>query len=284
MTSGHKRPGRKRAALLFLAALSVMLIWAFYSGLTVQFYTVQSGKITGGGPIRIVLVSDLHSTVFGSNQQPLIGKILAQDPHLILLAGDIADDQVPILGTELLLAGIRDAAPIYYVTGNHELWSDQTEAILETIASYGVEILSGEYLQTQINGTTLVIAGIDDPAKRTSGWPGYNQVREMEAAFGGLADVEGYKILLAHRPELIGQYAAYPFDLVVSGHAHGGQVRVPLLLNGLYAPNQGWFPRYAGGLYRHGTLVHIVGRGLSVNPRLPRIFNPPELVVITLEN
>ena len=85
------------------------------------------------------------------------------------------------------------------------------------------------------------------------------------------------------RPERIQLYKKMDFDLVLSGHAHGGQVRIPFLLNGLCAPNQGWFPEYAGGLYEHDSLIHIVSRGLSYNPRLPRIFNPPEIVIIDLE-
>jgi predicted MPP superfamily phosphohydrolase len=89
--------------------------------------------------------------------------------------------------------------------------------------------------------------------------------------------------LLAHRPEKIAYYRNFSFDLILSGHTHGGQVRIPLILNGLYAPNQGFFPKYGGGLYKHEKLVHIISRGLSINPKLPRIFNPPELVVIIIK-
>lgn len=88
--------------------------------------------------------------------------------------------------------------------------------------------------------------------------------------------------MLSHRPERIESYKKYNFDLVLSGHAHGGQVRIPFLLNGLYAPNQGLFPKYAGGLYTHNNLNHVVSRGLSYNPKLPRIFNPPEIVIVEL--
>jgi predicted MPP superfamily phosphohydrolase len=96
-------------------------------------------------------------------------------------------------------------------------------------------------------------------------------------------DLSLYSILLAHRPEHIDQYLNYGFDLVLSGHSHGGQWRIPFILNGLYAPDQGFFPKYAGGKYEHGSTIHIVGRGLSKNStRIPRIFNPPELVIIEL--
>lgn len=92
-----------------------------------------------------------------------------------------------------------------------------------------------------------------------------------------------FKILLAHRPELIEIYKKSHFDLVLSGHAHGGQVRIPFILNGLFAPDQGWFPEYVGGVYKHDSLTHIVSRGVSYNPLLPRIFNPPEVVVIEIK-
>ena len=106
----------------------------------------------------------------------------------------------------------------------------------------------------------------------------------MERAFRELDEISLYKILIAHRPERIEDYKQYSFDLVLSGHAHGGQVRIPGIMNGLYAPHQGLFPKYAGGMYTHDNLTHIVSRGLSVNSRLPRIFNPPELVIISIES
>lgn len=94
---------------------------------------------------------------------------------------------------------------------------------------------------------------------------------------------DSFNILLAHRPEYIEEYGQYPFDLVLSGHAHGGQWRIPYLMNGLIAPNQGWFPKYAGGLYRHGDMTEIVGRGLLLDWK-PRLFNPPEIVVVDIES
>jgi predicted MPP superfamily phosphohydrolase len=106
----------------------------------------------------------------------------------------------------------------------------------------------------------------------------------MEERFRGLDDIKRYKILMAHRPENIETYSKYSFDLVVSGHTHGGQVRIPYIMNGLYAPNQGFFPKYSGGLYHQKNLTLIISRGLSVNPKIPRIFNPPELVVIVIES
>jgi predicted MPP superfamily phosphohydrolase len=237
------------------------------------------------GIIKIVLISDLHSSIFGKNQVKLIEKIKEQNPDIILLSGDILDDKVPDLGTELLLSNITDVAPIYYVTGNHEYWSRDIQRIRELLQSYKIIILSDNYQKISIKNNEIILAGIEDPDKKYYGTPEYNQNISMENAFRELDEIASYKILIAHRPENIENYRKFSFDLVLSGHAHGGQVRIPFILNGLYAPNQGLFPKYAGGLYQHGELTHIVSRGLSIShPKLPRIFNPPELVVIILKS
>lgn len=234
--------------------------------------------------IKIVLISDLHSTIFGKEQIKLIEKIKEQNPDLILLAGDILDDVVPHRGTELLLAGINTIAPIYYVTGNHEYWCREINEIRLLLQSYQVNILSDSYVRINIKNNYIILAGIEDPDKERYETPGYNQNEIMERAFRELDEIDLFKILIAHRPENIETYKKYSFNLVLSGHSHGGQVRIPFIMNGLYAPNQGLFPKYAGGLYRHDEKVHIVSRGLSINPRLPRIFNNPELVVVIIES
>lgn len=263
-----------------LAVTLAFLVAAFYNGLTVTNYSVMSDEISS--PIRIVLLTDLHSTIHGNNQKDLIDLVIKQNPDVIMLAGDIADDETPIKGTELLLDGLKGVAEIYYVTGNHEYWSSSIEDIKESIQDSGVTILSDEYSQISINGNRIIVAGVEDPARVNYYDSNYNQSYSMRKAFSELDEIDGYKILLAHRPERIEQYKLYDFDMVLSGHAHGGQVRIPFILNGLIAPNQGLFPKYAGGVYEHGELTHIVSRGLSFNLFLPRVFNPPEVVVIDL--
>ena len=187
------------------------------------------------------------------------------------------------MGTELFLAGIKGMAPIYYVTGNHEFWSHDIDNIKSIISKYGVSILENNYKQVRIGDSYIIIGGVDDPDivlfdKADLDWEG-----GLHKAFSPLQDYPEFKVLLSHRPELIDIYLKTDFDLVLSGHSHGGQVRIPFFINGLYAPNQGWFPQYAGGMYTYDTLTHIVSRGISFNPRLPRIFNPPEVVVIDIK-
>lgn len=281
----RKITGRRKTktTLMIIAVIfAILVIAAFYSGLVVRRYGVTTDKLNPGQSIRIVLISDLHSCIYGENQKDIVSLIKKQEPDMIALAGDIADDEAPVIGTELFLANIKDIAPIYYVTGNHEFLSRDVESIKEMIRRYGVTVLEHEYERTVINGIPLVICGVDDPEIQEIGGIEFDWRQEMYSAFAGLENIPGYKILLAHRPEFIGIYKKFGFDLILSGHTHGGQVRIPFFLNGLYAPGQGWFPRYAGGVYEHGSLVHVISRGVSYNPKLPRIFNPPEVTVIDI--
>lgn len=274
---------RIKKPLIVMSLLAIALFLAFYNGLVVRNYSFSTDKLASGESVRIVLIADLHNHIYGENQAKLVSLIEKQNPDLIALAGDIADDHVPIEGTEQLLDGIKDLAPIYYVSGNHEFWSDDIENNKAVIRQYGVTVLEHNHDIITIENSPIIIAGVDDPEVVTYEKPWFDWEQAMLGAFADLQDRPELKILLSHRPERIELYNKMDFDLVLSGHAHGGQVRIPLLLNGLYSPNQGWFPEYAGGLYKHDSLTQIVSRGLSYNPRLPRIFNPPEIVVIDLE-
>jgi len=269
---------------LVVASLSAILLYAaFYQGLVVKKYAVNTDKLAPGDAIRIVLITDLHSHIYGEEQAEIVSLIKQQKPDLIALAGDIADDIVPIHGTELFLTGIKDLAPIYYVSGNHEYWSNDIQNIKALMRKYCVTVLENNYEYIKVKNSTVIIGGVDDPDMVRFEKPDFDWEGEFHKAFSVLQDQPELKILLAHRPELIEVYKENNFDLVLSGHTHGGQVRIPLLLNGLFAPHQGWFPEYAGGVYQHGSLTHIVSRGVSNNARLPRIFNPPEVVVIDIK-
>jgi predicted MPP superfamily phosphohydrolase len=270
--------------VLFFPVIIIFFIVVSCTTVKTRNYKVDSPLLAKDSNIKIALVSDLHSTVFGKDQSPLIEKIKEINPDLILLTGDIFDDLVPMIGTELLLDGISSIAPIYYVTGNHEYWSRNMREIRDILEMHGVNILSDEYRKTNIRGNEIILAGIEDPDKKYYETPKYDQNSVMEERFRELDTIKLYKILMAHRPENIKIYRNYSFNLIVSGHTHGGQIRIPYIINGLYAPDQGFFPKYSGGVYQHGDLTHIISRGLSINPKLPRIFNQPELVVIIIES
>lgn len=264
-----------------LICVVALLIMAFCMKLQTRFYTVESDKLSGS--VRIALVTDLHSCQYGEGQEALIEAIDRQNPDLVLLGGDICDDVIPNDGTEALLKGIAHRYLCYYVTGNHEYWSGDIEGILELLRSYGVNVLDGNYDVIQVRGQVLNICGVTDPDVI-----GYtDSERDVEQQLKELDQVNenGYfTILLAHRPEKIEEYAEHDFDLVLSGHTHGGQWRLPGLLNGVYAPDQGIFPKYAGGEYMVDGTRMVVSRGLArESTRVPRIFNRPELVVVDLK-
>jgi len=265
---------------IFLVISLVCILFAFDMLLKTQYYTISSSKLRGN--VRLVLVTDLHSCKYGTNQTTLIEAIDEQAPDIILFGGDICDDDIPNDNTEILLKSVANRYPCYYVTGNHEYWSKDIDSILRLFRSNGVTILNGTYDTIEANGQYINICGITDPdvINYTDSRVG---VKEQLESLKDVHKNGNYTVLLAHRPELIKDYTAYGFDLVLSGHAHGGQWRLPGIMNGLYAPNQGIFPKYAGGKYTIEDTVLIVSRGLArESTKIPRIFNRPELVVVEL--
>ena len=276
---------RFSAGFLILIGLVLFCLYAFSESLQVVQYTVESEKLSA--PVKIVLLTDLHSCYYGEKQKDLIREIHKAEPDIICLGGDIFDDVTPHQGSIDLLDGIADVYPCYYITGNHEHWSEEVNVLNGLMASYGVTTLAGDAaLCTTMAGQTVLISGIDDPTgfheMGTYGTPGkdswYGQLAMAEES---AARSPYFTILLSHRPEKTDAYTDSPFDLVLAGHAHGGQVRLPFLPNGLFAPNQGYLPSYTGGKYVLGSTDMIVSRGLCKND-LPRIFNRPELAVIDL--
>lgn len=275
------RISKKRCIVtsIIIVLIIILCILAFDTRIKVQTYSISSDKLSSD--IRIVLITDLHSCEYGDGESELIEAIDSQKPDVIMLGGDICDDVVPDDNAEALLKGISNKYPCYYVTGNHEYWSDHIDKILNMFYTYGVEVLNGTSDTLLINGQFINICGITDPDAAYSELETDDQLKSLK----NIGNNGYYTILLAHRPELIDSYAEYNFDLILCGHAHGGQWRLPGIINGLYAPNQGIFPKYAGGLYNVESSVMIVSRGLAKeSTRIPRIFNRPELVVINLNS
>lgn len=301
MKPGRNTPQAKsaktRTKVLVWVALAAVFLLVFGlsvdARLKVVSYDVPSAKLDE--PVRIVFVADLHACLYGTAQQELIDAVAAQKPDLVLLGGDLADDQLPRETARVFLAAVGQTYPCYFVTGNHEIWSDETDEILAMVRGCGIRILRGESELVEVGSQTLRVCGVDDPyAAITDGFP--LTIEEQLALVGGEigsgeagGEAVPFTLLLTHRPELVDLYGQYDFDLVLAGHAHGGQVRIPGLMNGLLAPNQGLFPKYAGGAYFFGApgdpdrWVMIVSRGLArESTPAPRIFNRPELVVVNL--
>jgi len=270
--------------VVLIVAIVALLAVALWNGLVVRSYVLSSKKLTN--PVRLIILSDLHSSMYGKNQSLLLAKIRELKPDLVFLVGDIVDDRRPQEGALQLLEAMAPEYPCFYVTGNHEFWSGRADNIKNTIRSYGIEVLEGNCKTVTVRGQRIQVCGVDDP-------DGFEQENffgqeispewdeQLERCKKQL-NTDMFSILLSHRPERVSYYTGSGFDLVVSGHAHGGQIRVPWLLNGLYAPNQGFLPKYAGGVYDLGSSTMIVSRGLAKS-FIPRIFNPPEIVLVSVE-
>lgn len=259
-----------------LAILVILTLIALDERLTLRTYTVASPKLTA--EVRLAVVTDFHSS---DNADDVAAMTASCAPDAVLMVGDMFDDDTQNRPTERTLSLMRQLSalyPCYYVSGNHEAWTGEMDALYQQTEEAGVKVLRMSSGVLTVRGQRIALCGIPDPYEMVySGAPDTEeQIRQA------LEDVDSadFTVLLAHRPELLAKYAQFPLDLVVSGHAHGGQVRIPGVLNGLYAPNQGWFPKLAGGAYTQDGTTLIVSRGLAVRTWLPRIFNRPEVVLM----
>ena len=259
-----------------LAILVALALIALDERLILRTYTVVSPKLTA--EVRLAVVTDFHSS---DNADDVVAMVASCAPDAVLMVGDMFDDDTANRPTERTLSLMRQLSaqyPCYYVSGNHEAWTGEMDALYQQTEEAGVTVLRMSSGVLTVRGQRIALCGVPDPYEMVfSGAPDTEeQLRQA------LEDVDSadFTVLLAHRPELLAKYAQFPLDLVVSGHAHGGQVRIPGVLNGLYAPNQGWFPKLAGGAYTQDGTTLIVSRGLAVRTRLPRIFNRPEVVLV----
>lgn len=253
-----------------------LLTWtAFSQRLLIRQYEVVTDKLEV--PLRLAIIADLHETLFGEGQSELLAAIRKSSPDAVCLVGDILDGYEDEAPAWMLVEQLAAEYPCYYVTGNHEFWSGRASDYIQRMSALGVAVLQGTGQVLTVDGASIDIFGVDDP----DGLSDEDWKAQLDRC---AATNERFSVLLSHRPERVADYAGRNFDLILCGHAHGGQVRIPFLLNGLYAPNQGFFPRYAGGRYdleEGSRQTMIVSRGLQRNA-LPRIFNRPELVIINL--
>lgn len=266
-------------AAVLVPALLIWLLWANSSPAATQV-TVASGALPEAFEgFKIAHVSDLHNAVFGRKNERLLSLIRAAEPDIIAITGDLIDSRHTDIDSALaFVEAAAEIAPVYYVTGNHESRLD-FDAIEPRLIAAGARVLRNEAEDIGRGGERIRLAGIDDPSFiRTGGTAEERAAAELEQ----LGDGGGtFTVLLAHRPELVEVYAEYGAGLVLSGHAHGGQVRLPLL-GGLYAPGQGLLPEYDSGLYSLGETQMVVSRGLGNSVAPLRVNNRPELVIVTL--
>ncbi len=282
---------KKKKLLIILAAvvsLTVVLItWIIWGNTALQLntYTVSSDKLpkTFEG-YRIAHISDLHNTEIGKNNENLLNILKEAEPDIIAITGDLIDSRNTDI--EIALHFAEEAikiAPCYYVTGNHEARISMYDDLKNGLTELGVIVLEDERIDLDHNGDTIALIGLNDPSFQAGHLFDDTETVVRKNLQEVMSESNGFTLLLSHRPELFEVYASCDVDLVLSGHAHGGQFRLPFV-GGLVAPNQGFFPKYDAGRYTEENTNMIVSRGIG-NSILPfRFNNRPEVILIELQS
>ena len=273
--------------LVLLLLTGVELLISNYT-ISVSRYTVQSEKLTA--PVRVVFLSDLHGREFGKDNSRLLAKIAAQEPDLIALVGDVFNEDAEAAEIDAMCGFIRactEIAPTYFGLGNHETTYLETDAgLLDRIREAGATVVNDDFQDITVNGNPI----------RLGGYMGYypyphmmtkdpELIQKEKDFFGAFKRTEDFKLLLNHIPTgwLDWHYINKDsVDLVLSGHYHGGVIRIPFLEQGLFAPYVGKFPPYTKGMFVGEKATCVLSTGLAGSYGLPRFFNPPELCVVDL--
>lgn len=284
-----KRIFPRRLAVSCVAAvlLFALVLWTIWgnTALMVSGFIISGSRIPPAfSGFRIAQVSDLHNAEFGKDNATLLRMLSESAPDIIVITGDLVDSShTEDIETALVFAKKAVLiAPVYYVTGNHEAALAQYDRIRAGLETAGVTVLEDSAVQLERDGGEITLIGLSDPDFTIKGdmfgeVPSMVSTKLGELSGGG----SGYTILLSHRPELFETYAACGIDLIFSGHAHGGQFRLPFI-GGLVAPNQRLFPKYDAGLYTDGGTAMVVSRGIG-NSIIPlRFNNRPEIVLVEL--
>ena len=278
-----KKSGARKVLLLLLALLTAALLDSRYRIVTTQYSLSYADLPQSFDGLKLVQISDLHMATFGKDNGRLLSAVAAQAPDVILLTGDFLNgSKTPTDGAQTaalrpFFEKLTAIAPCYYVTGNNEWASTEMKFLSAVLKETGVTYLKNSGVLFEQNGESIVLAGVDDPNGPADQLRPDALCQKLAARYPGK-----FKLLLAHRNDFPAKYPALPVDLVVCGHAHGGIVRLPGL-GGLFGSGYRLLPAYDAGLYHSGSYDMIVSRGLGNGKKsIPRLFNEPELVAITL--
>lgn len=257
----------KKTVCLVIGVILIVLLYIWGFTLQTVYYNVNSEKNVN---MKIVFISDLHNCTYGGKDQSgIINEIEKSTPDLVLFGGDVIDHVNGTQNALTLMKSVAEKYPCAYTAGNHESYRDDIEQFFDDVKKIGVPVLDKNFIDLNINNCKVRVYGIVDSYELPD----------------VTTDDQYYNILLLHEPQHISEYN-HKFDLILSGHAHGGQWRLPVILEqGLYAPDQGLFPKYTNGQYQYESTCHIISRGLARPLRMifiPRIFNRPELSVIDI--
>ena len=277
----------KKKTLCVLAGIFlVLIVWTVWGNTALErnTYTIRRPELPDVfDGYRIAQVSDLHNAEFGDRNQRLLEMLREAEPDMIAITGDLIDSRKTNIAVALAFA--EDAvkiAPCYYVSGNHEARVSEYQDLKTGLEAAGVTVLDDARVKIEVSGESITVIGVNDPSFHADYLTSDATVMDRKLSELSSEDA-GFAILLSHRPELFDTYVAHDMDLVLTGHAHGGQFRLPLI-GGLIAPNQGLFPKYDDGLYSEGNTNMIVSRGLG-NSIIPfRFNNRPEVVLIELKS
>ncbi len=263
---------------IIIAIIVFILLFIFFyyqnKHIVTSNYIYESAKVgTDLDGYRIVCISDLHNASFGKNNKKLLKDIKDCSPDIIVITGDLVDSNHTNIERALDFAEqAANIAPVYYVTGNHEYWLDKTdyEELMAGLSDIGVIILNDSIVRIDKGNSSFMLAGLDDNSLNNG------VLKDL------VKDSNDLVVVLAHEPQYITNYANSNVDLVLSGHAHGGQFNIPFT-GGVYAPDQGFFPQYVSGKHIRDNTELIISRGLG-NSVIPiRLFNYPEIVVVELK-
>ena len=283
-------PAKKKKCIILsvvVVILIALVIWIAWgnTALELNTYAVTSSRLPKSfDGYRIAHVSDLHNVEMSENNEKLLTMLREADPDMIAITGDLIDSRNT--DVEIALRFAQEAmkiAPCYYVSGNHEARVNEYEELKTGLISAGVIILEDAQTEISIGGESITLIGVNDPSFQTDYLFGDSETVMSSKLTELHTDRDGFTILLSHRPELFDTYTDHDIDLVLSGHAHGGQFRLPFI-GGVVAPNQGLFPEYDAGIYTEGNTSMLVSRGVG-NSILPfRINNRPEVILIELQS
>lgn len=276
---------------LITAILIVSILIFFYYENNILHINKLKVKLNVENPFKIIHLSDIHSKEFGIDNKNLIKKIKKLKPDLIVITGDLINtDGKNIEKMITLLKKLDSIAKVYYILGNHEHRLKGLNEIINRLKDLKISVLINEIDSIVIKGNKINILGLDENQASREDYKkrkkGVYEYKDYSNLFNKLELEDGIKIVLSHYPEnfsLIGEmsYKNYDFDLMLSGHAHGGQFRFPFI-GGLYAPGQGILPKYTGGLYKEKNTL-IVSRGLGPSRFPLRLFNRPEIISIYIK-
>ena len=279
---------KKKRIIIILIMFALLIICGFYfyfenTKLQISSYDIFDNKIpTEFNDFKIIQISDFHNTKSKILTNDLINEVKKQKPNIIVLTGDLIDSNRTDIDIAIdFIQNINDVAPIYFVSGNHEASIGNYSELKEKMLNNKVIVLENETKELELNDFKINLIGIDDPSMEHESFVPNKEIIKVELN-NAKYDSSNYSILLSHRPEIFKTYVDKKINLVLTGHAHGGQIRIPFV-GGLIAPNQGFFPQYTSGKFEEDETVMIVSRGIG-NSILPfRINNRPELVVVKLK-